>query len=156
MFKNYFKTAWRNLSGNKVYSFINIAGLSLGLACAMLIMLYVNDEVSYDRFHKNVSRIYRIDRQQNKEDGSVHDGSYTGYFQGPHFAAKIPEIQSFVRFQPTQTDVKTGAEIQSQAIGLVDSNFFSVFTFPFISGNPKTALTQPNSVVITEEMAKKY
>ena len=60
MFKNYFKTAFRNLARNKVYSFINIAGLSLGLACAMLIMLYVKDEVSFDRFHKNVNNIYRI------------------------------------------------------------------------------------------------
>jgi putative ABC transport system permease protein len=156
MFKNYFKTAFRNLLRNKVYSFINIAGLSLGLACAILIMLYVNDEVSYDRFHKNVSCIYRIDRQQTKEDGSVHSSSYTGYFQGPRFAARIPEIQSFVRFEPAFVDIKTGSDIQSQSISFVDANFFSVFTFPLISGDPKTVLTQPNSVVITEDMAKKY
>ena len=65
MFKNYFKTAFRNLARNKVYSFINIAGLSLGLACAMLIMLYVKDEVSFDRFHKNVNNIYRIVSKSN-------------------------------------------------------------------------------------------
>ncbi len=156
MFKNYFKTAYRNLQQNKIYSFINIAGLSLGLACAMLIMLYVKDEVSYDRFHKNASRIYRINRQVGKSDGSIHSGGYTGYFPGPHFAAKIPEIQSFVRFQPTQIDIKTGSDIQSQSISLVDSNFFTAFTFPLLNGNAKTVLTQPNSIVITEEMAKKY
>jgi putative ABC transport system permease protein len=156
MFKNYFKTAFRNLPRNKIYSLINIAGLSLGLACAILIMLYVKDEVSYDRFHKNVSRIYRIDRQQTKGDGSVHSSSYTGYFQGPRFSAKIPEIQSFVRFDPGQVDIKTDADIQSQAVCFVDANFFFVFTFPLISGDPKTVLTQPNSVVITEDMAKKY
>ena len=156
MFKNYFKTAFRNLLHNKIYSFINIAGLSLGLACAILIMLYVNDEVSYDRFHKNVSQIYRIDKQQTKEDGSVHTGSYTGYFPGPRFAARIPEIQSFVRFEPSYVDIKIGSDIQSQSISLVDANFFSVFDFPLLSGNAATVLKQPNSVVITEEVAKKY
>src|SRR5437868_174237 len=156
MIKNYFKTAFRNLQRNKIYSFINIAGLSLGLACAMLIMLYIKDEVSYDRFHKNEKQIYRIDKQSFNKDGTVHNGSYTGYFPGPRFAANIPEIQSFVRFQPTQVDIKTGADIQSQAVCLVDRNFFSVFTFPLLSGDPKTVLTQPNSVVITEEMSKKY
>jgi len=156
MFKNYFKTAFRNLLHNKIYSFINIAGLSLGLACAILITLYVNDEVSYDRFHKNVSQIYRVDKQQTKEDGSVHTGSYTGYFPGPRFAARIPEIQSFVRFEPSYVDIKIGSDIQSQSISLVDANFFSVFDFPLLSGNAATVLKQPNSVVITEEVAKKY
>ena len=156
MFKNYFKTAFRYLLQNKVYSFINIAGLSFGLACAMLILLYIQDEVSYDRFHENVNRIYRVDKQTTKGDGSVSNGSYTGYFPGPRFAANIPEIQSFVRFQPAQADFKTGTDIQSQAICLVDTNFFSVFNFPLVSGNVRTALTDPNSVVISEEMAKKY
>jgi len=156
MHKNYFKTALRNLLHNKIYSFINITGLSLGLACAMLIMLYIKDEVSYDRFHKNEKQIYRIDKQNTRKDGSVHNGSYTGYFPGPRFAANIPEIQSFVRFQPTQVDIKIGADIQSQAVSLVDPDFFSVFSFPLVSGDPKTVLTQPNSIVITEEMSKKY
>ncbi|NOW96122.1 ABC transporter permease [Mucilaginibacter sp. SG564] len=156
MFRNYFKTAFRYLLQNKVYSFINIAGLSFGLACAMLILLYVQDEVSYDRFHGNVSRIYRIDKQTSKGDGSVSNGSYTGYFPGPRFAANIPEIQSFVRFQPAQADIKTGTDIQSQAIRLVDTNFFSVFNFPLLSGNARTALTEPNSIVISEGMAKRY
>jgi len=156
MFKNYFKAAFRNLLSNKIYSFINIAGLSLGLACAILITLYVNDEVSYDRFHKNVSGIYRIDKQNIREDGSAHYGSYTGYFQGPRFTGKIPEIQSFVRFEPGQLDVKAGADVQSQAVSFVDANFLSVFSFPLLSGDARSGLTQPNSVVITEEMAKKY
>jgi putative ABC transport system permease protein len=156
MFKNYFKTAIRNLLHNKVYSFINIAGLGLGLACAMLITLYVNDELSYDRFHKNVGNIYRLDKQQTNEDGSLHFGSYTGYFPGPRFAANIPEIESFVRFDPSVADIKAGSNIQLESISLVDPNFFSVFNFPLSSGNAKTVLTQPNSVVITENIAKKY
>jgi putative ABC transport system permease protein len=156
MFKNYFKTAFRNLARNKVYSFINVAGLSIGLACAMLIMLYVNDEVSYDRFHKNVNQIYRIDKETKKDNGDFHYNSYTGYFPGPRFAEKIPEIQSFVRYQPGQTDIKTDKDVQSQDISYVDSNFFSVFTFPLISGSAKTALKEPNSIVLTQEIAKKY
>ena len=156
MFKNYFKTACRALLHNKIYSFINIAGLSLGLACAMLIMLYVNDEASYDRFHKNVSQIYRIDKQQTKDNGDLHYNSYTGYFPGPRFAAKIPEIQAYVRFQPGETEIKTGSDVQSQDIYYVDDNFFSVFTFPLIKGSAKTALAESNSIVLTEDMSKKY
>ncbi len=156
MFKNYFKTALRNLRRSKIYSFINIAGLSIGLACAMLIILYVNDEVSYDRFHNNVGQIYRIDKETAKSNGGLHYNSYTGYFPGPRFAAKIPEIKSFVRFQPGATDIKTGNTVQSQNINYADANFFSAFTFPLVKGNAATALSEPNSIVLTEDMAKKY
>ena len=156
MIKNYFKTAFRNLLHNKIYSFINIAGLSLGLACAMFIILYVNDEISYDRFHNNVSHIYRVDKETTKDNGDFHYNSYTGYFPGPRFAAKIPEIQSFARFQPGRADIKTDKGVQSQDICYVDSNFFSVFTFPLAKGSAATALSEPHSIVLTQDMAKKY
>jgi putative ABC transport system permease protein len=157
MFRNYFKTAFRNLKRNKVYSAINILGLSLGLACGMLIMLYVKDEVSYDRFHNNVSQIYRVGMKRIKPDGKMEGrGGYTGYLQGPKFTTGIPELTSFVRVQSDQRDIKTGTEIQSQNMHNVDSNFLSVFSFPLISGDPKTALREPHSVVITEEIAKKH
>ncbi|HEY2727539.1 MAG TPA: ABC transporter permease, partial [Parafilimonas sp.] len=152
MFKNYFKTAFRNLSRNKIYSFINISGLSLGLACAMLIMLYVKDEVSFDRFHKNVNNIYRIARKfKDAENGS------TGVLQGPRFTQNIPGIKSFVRVRSSSEDIKKGTEVQEQdGVLSVDSNFFSVFTFPLLSGNPKTCLTEPHSIVLSEDAAKKY
>lgn len=155
MLKNYFKTALRNLQRNKIYSFTNIIGLGLGLACAMLIILYVKDEVSYDRFHKNVNQIYRVCMITIKADGSV-DGKNgnTGYFQGPRFTAGIPEIKAFLRYQNTQKDIQTGTEIKSQEVFYVDSSFFSVFSFPLVSGNPKTALLDPHSVVISAEIAK--
>ncbi len=156
MIKNYFKTALRNLARNKIYSFINIAGLSLGLACAMLIMLYIKDEVSFDKFHKKINQIYRIDRENVREEGSAHYSSYTGYVQGPRFAANIPEIQSFVRFQPSGAEIKSGPNIQSEGVSFVDANFFSVFDFPLLKGDAKSALTQLNSIVITETIAKKY
>lgn len=156
MFKNYFKTAVRNLRRNKVYSLINVLGLSIGLACAMLIILYVKDEVSYDRFHKNVDQVYRIGVKRVKPDGSLDDISgITGYFQGPKFTAGIPEIKTFVRLQSDRRDIKTDNEIVSLEVLAVDSNFFSVFSFPLVKGNPKTALLDPYSIVISEEMAKK-
>ncbi len=157
MFKNYFKTTFRNLSRNRVYAFINIAGLSLGLACAMLIILYTKDEVSYDRFHANVDNIYRVTVKRIKPDGSTDMmGGFSGYFQGPKFTAGIPEIKTFVRYQSRQRDVKQGTEIKSQEVYYADTSFFSVFSFPLIAGNPATALQQPNSVVISEDIAIKY
>ena len=153
MWKNYLKTAVRALLRYKGYSFINIIGLSLGLACAMLIILYVRDEVSYDAFHRKGSQIYRVDRQMIQPDGSIHRSGYTGYFQGPRFAAQVPEVQGFVRFLQGQADIKTGSEIQSQSINLVDTNFFSVFSFPLLHGDPATCLQSPDNVVITEDVA---
>jgi putative ABC transport system permease protein len=153
MFKNYFKTAFRNLERNKVYSFINIAGLSIGLACTMFIMLYVKDEVSFDRFHKNVNNIYRIARKSN---GNNENGT-TGFLQGPRFSQNVPGIKSFVRVQGGAEDIKKGAELLEQDGMLhVDSNFFFVFTFPLLSGNPATCLTEPYSIVLSEDGAKKY
>lgn len=154
MFKNYFKIAFRNLQRNKVYSFINIAGLSLGLACAMLIILYVKDEVSFDRFQNNVTHIYRIvsvDYFQGKE----HQDPATGYLQGPRFSQNVPGIEKFVRIQEGTEDIRTGTEVQPQQLLYVDSSFFNVFTFPLIHGNPKTCLKDPYSVVISEREAIK-
>lgn len=154
MIRNYFKTAIRNLLRNKVYSFINIAGLSLGLTCAMLIILYVKDEVSYDRFHKNVDQIYRIGFQEINPDGTKgHKDAITGFLQGPRFTESIPEIKTFVRFRNDNKDVKKGTEVYSQELFFVDSSFFSVFSFPLLSGDAKTALANPNSVVLSEDAA---
>jgi len=153
MIKNYYKTAFRNLARNKVYSFINIAGLSIGLACTMFIMLYVKDEVSFDKFHKNVNNIYRIARKAN----GINLNGTTGFLQGPRFTQNVPGIKSFVRVQGGAEDIKNGTEVQEQGGVLhVDSNFFSVFTFPLLSGNPKTCLTEPHSIVLSEDAAKKY
>lgn len=155
MFRNYFKTAWRNLTRNKIYSFINVAGLSLGLACAMLIMLYIKDEVSFDRFHKNVNNIYRV-VSKSKQQGQEKEKSNTGLLQGPRFTQNIPGIKSFVRVQDGVEDIKKGSEVQSQSLLYVDSSFFSIFSFPLLSGNAKTCLLEPHSIVLSEDAAKKY
>ncbi|MFT3700858.1 MAG: ABC transporter permease [Agriterribacter sp.] len=154
MFRNYFKTAFRNIARNNVYSFINIAGLSIGLACAMLIMLYVKDEVSFDRFHKNVNNIYRI-ASKSSFQGLERKSGFTGLLQGPRFTQHVPGIKSFVRVSGGSEDIKKGTEIQAQDVLRVDSSFFSVFTFPLLSGNPKTCLTDPHSIVLNEDAAKK-
>lgn len=155
MLKNYFKTAFRNLARNKIYSFINIAGLGLGLACAMLIMLYVKDEVSFDRFHKNVNNIYRV-VSKSEQHGKEQEINTTGLLQGPRFTQNVPGIESFVRVQDGAEDIKLGTEVESQSLFHVDSSFFSIFTFPLLSGNPKTCLTEPHSIVLSEDAARKY
>lgn len=154
MIKNYFITAIRNLFRNKVYSFINVAGLSLGLACAILILLYIKDELSFDKFHKNVNNIYRIVSKSKFQGGELKN-SNTGFLQGPRFTQNVPGIQSFVRVASGAEDIKTGTEIQSQHLLYVDSNFFSVFTFPIMSGDAKTCLKEPHSIVLSEDAAKK-
>lgn len=156
MFKNYLTIAWRNLLRNKIYTFINVAGLSIGLACAMLIILYVKDEVSYDRFHTNVAQIYRITNQEINKDGTKgrKDGN-TGNLQGPRFSANVPEIKSFVRVKSGREDFKNATEVASKDLLYVDSNFFSVFTFPLIDGSAKNCLKEPHSIVLSEDEAVK-
>jgi putative ABC transport system permease protein len=155
MLQNYLKTAVRSLMRNGLYSAINILGLSIGLACTMLIVLYVKDELSFDRFFTNSDRTYRILNQTMDPMGNVHRMGITGYFQGPHFAAKVPAIQSFVRVQHSYREMKTNNDVQPQQVALADFNFFAVFSFPFLHGDPKSCLLRPNAIVLTESVAKK-
>ncbi|MBO0937469.1 ABC transporter permease [Fibrella sp. HMF5335] len=156
MLRNYITIALRTLAHNKAYSVINIVGLSIGLAAAMLIILYTKDEVSYDRFHANAPRLYRITSRELSPAGKVENRQgNTGLLQGPTFAAGVPEIQSFVRYKEDRHDMKQGTDVVSQSVFVADTSFFSVFTFPLLSGDPKTALQQPRSVVISEDMAAK-
>ena len=142
---------------NKAYSGINIMGLSIGLAAAMLIVLYSKDEVSYDRFHANGNSIYRVVNQWISPDGSIKskDGN-TGHFQGPKFKESIPEVAAFVRLKSDNRNIRHQNEISNIEMLAVDANFFSVFTFPLVAGNPKTALLEPKSIILSEVMAQKY
>jgi putative ABC transport system permease protein len=156
MYRNYLITALRHLFRHKVYSFINIAGLSFGLASAMLILLFIKDELSYDRFHKQGDHIYRVVRRMHNPSGgaSFFSDGYTGLAEGPGFAAEVPGIKGFVRIINNYQDIKKGTDIQSHQILLVDSNFFTTFSFPLIAGDPATALRQPHTLVVSEEFAR--
>jgi putative ABC transport system permease protein len=156
MLRNYLLVAFRNLKRNKVYSFINISGLSIGLACCILILLYNKDEVSFDRFHKNAASIYRITHKRTDLAGKVIATSgITGMMPGPNFKREIPEIREFVRVQGEQLPVKIGNDIFEQEGMYADDNFFNVFSFPLISGDPKKVLSDIHSVVLSEDIAKK-
>ncbi|ANI89886.1 antibiotic ABC transporter permease [Arachidicoccus ginsenosidimutans] len=155
MWLHYLKTAWRNLVRNRIFSVINIFGLSIGLCCAMLILLYVKDETSFDKFHKNGKNIYQV-VTEFKIKGEDNKTSVTGILPGPRFTQNVPGIKAFVRFQQAGENTKIGADIQFQRLFRVDSNFFSVFTFPLVSGNPATCLKEPYSIVLSEDAAKKH
>ncbi|HEY9002581.1 MAG TPA: ABC transporter permease [Mucilaginibacter sp.] len=156
MIRNYFKTAFRNLWRNKGFSLINIVGLSVGLACCMLIFLYTMDEVSYDRFNVNAANIYHLVVDDKAPDGQVHKFSSTGDMPGPSFKRELPDVQDFVRIQGGNYTIKQGNEVFDQEALYVDSNFFSVFTFPILYGKPEHALDDPHSIVLSEEIAEKY
>lgn len=157
MLKNYLKIALRTLAQSKVYSVINITGLSIGLAAAMLIMLYTKDEVSYDGFHANNPNIYRITFKSVNPAGVLENNSgITGYLPGPKFSAGTPEIEAFTRYRQHRNDVKLGDQVASQDVYQADPDFFRIFSFRLLSGNPLRALSQPRSVVISEEMAEKH
>src|ERR1700749_968392 len=125
MIRNYLKTAFRNLWRTKVFSFINIAGLGVALACCMLILLYAMDEVSYDRFNVNAEKIYRLVVQQVNPQGVSSTMASTGAVPGPAFKRQIPELEDFVRIQGGSFTAKKGADVFSEDALYVDTNFFS-------------------------------
>lgn len=155
MFQNYLKIAIRNLTRNKIFSMINIAGLSLGLTCCMLIVLYTKDEVSFDRFQKNKDRLYRITVRMSDEKETRTMGS-TNAVHGPGFKQEIPEIKEVIRAQSNSFVVKKGNEVLKEDVLFADEPFFSVFSMPLLSGDPKTVLSDIHSIVLSEDLAEKY
>jgi putative ABC transport system permease protein len=133
MIKNFFITAWRNLVRNKMYSVINVTGLSIGLACCMLIILYNKDEVSYDRFQKNAEDVYRVAVNEVTPEGNSSKYGITGMMQGPVFKKLVPEVEEFVRVSGRQFNIKKGTEVFTQETLKVDSTFFTIFpSFQFM------------------------
>src|SRR6266487_5429860 len=156
MFKNYFKIAWRNLLRNKIFSVIKILGLSIGLMVCMLIFLYTKDEISYDQFHENKAQLYRIIQHWKMGDQPEQIIGITNAEVGESFAKEIPEVKDYVRINGTAVTVRQKNDVFTENTLFVDDNFFSVFTFPLLEGNKKTALKDLNSVVLSEYFAKKY
>jgi len=154
MFKNYIKIILRNLARQKGYALINILGLAIGIACFILIALWVFDELSYDQFHEKKQRIFRVNTISS-DFGIVTSSSWR---LGPTMKDAYPEVESYTRVWPwARSLVKYEDKIFDEwNIYLADSSFFSIFTFPFIKGEPKTALAERYSVVITEATAERY
>ncbi|MBC8043090.1 MAG: ABC transporter permease [Rhizobacter sp.] len=156
MFKNYFKVAWRNLIRHKAYSAINIAGLALGLACSMLMLLYVQHELGYDRFNSHAAQIYRVNVSF---DGTAESQEpWTSPPVAPALAEALPEAQAVARFRTlSQVLLKTGdKQIYETGAAYSDPALFDLFTFPVVAGSKTAALSSPTSMVLTESLAKKY
>jgi putative ABC transport system permease protein len=157
MFKNYIKIALRNIKKHKGYSFINIFGLAVGIACCILIFLWIQDEFSYDQFHENGDNLYLVGTHQRLGD-QVSLSSGTPPALGPAFKEEYPEIVNSVRFcnGPHALIFAYGEKRFREHVEAVDGALLEMFTFPLIQGDPKTALTKPYSLVMTERMAQKY
>lgn len=157
MLKNYLIITLRNLKKNKGYSFINIFGLAVGIAVCILIMLFVQDELSYDRFHEKSDRTFRL--CLDAAAGEIAEQCVTTCAPlAETLVREIPEIETAVRFRNYGFPVFRYREkaFSEEKVFWADSSLFDVFTIPFLKGNPKTALSQLNALVITETMAKKY
>ena len=155
MLKNYLKIAWRNLMKSKVFSFINIFGLTVGITVCLMIFLFIMNEFSFDNFHTKGKDIYRVMRIYDPSKPAVP------YLSGPYATALLNdfpgEIKQAVRVMPDNDLVSyKNKPFNEKNVYLVDSNFFTFFSFPLIKGDPATALSDPNSVVMTETTARKY
>ncbi len=156
MFKNYLLVAFRNLTKNKAFSFINIAGLAIGMAACLLIIQYVSYELSFDNFHANKARIFRIN-QDRYTNGKLTTQWTAGAFGVGNAIKVLPEIEDVVKMVGSG-DIQASYKDQKLVIHNIyfaSSSFFNVFSFPLLSGDPKTALKEPNTVVISEEIADK-
>ena len=152
---NYGKIALRKLRRQKVYSFINIAGLAVRLAACLLILLWVKDELSYDAYHEKADRIYRVGLSGGR-DGASKGLAVAPFASAPAFAAEIPEIETYARLlDATPLAVVEGRKIDLTDIYFTDPSFFSIFSHRFLAGEPSTALSRPGALVLTEETARK-
>ncbi len=154
---SYIRIALRKIRRQKGYSFINIAGLAVGLACSILMMLWVVDEISFDRFHENRNSLYRIITEWKTETGTMLDAR-TPTPLGPVIAAEIPEVADVCRYQGNEWyGISLGEKFFFDVIvGIADPSFFKMFTFPLLKGNPDTALVEPRSIVVTESLARRF
>ncbi|HEY6974875.1 MAG TPA: ABC transporter permease, partial [Chitinophagaceae bacterium] len=157
MFKNYFKTTLRNLWKNKTYSFLNIFGLSIGIACAALIFLWVEDEVNWDSFNAKKDRLYYV-RENQKYDTYTATFTSTPGVMAPAMQAEIPGIANTCRTNEGKMSFlfSIGDKSVYASGKYAEPSLFTMFTLPFVQGNARTAFSQLYSLVITEKTAKKF
>ena len=158
MLKNYMKLAFRNIKKYKSYSFINIAGLAIGMACCILIILFVQDELRYDRHHKKADRVYRLVDSLDISDPSSRYFALSSAPFAPTLQKEFPEVEDAVRFFLGRRRMVSYGDKKYYEDDLIfaDSSLFEIFTIPLAKGNPETALEAPHSIVISESMALKY
>ena len=158
MIKNYLLIAFRNARRNKAYTFINLLGLAIGITSSLMILLFVVDEVSYDRHNEHFKEIYRI-WVKGKIQGNEIEAALSNAPMGATLKADFPEVVDFTRLFTFDGDPKVRFEEKvfiEENFYYVDSTFFNVFTAPVVYGNPEEMLSRPNTVVLTEEIARKY
>ncbi|MCE7063333.1 ABC transporter permease [Dyadobacter sp. CY343] len=153
MLSNYFKIAWRNMLRQKAYSALNIAGLSIGMACSILILLWVRNELSYDRFHTNADQLFRLTCNAGDFKAAVSPAGMAAGLQ-----SQMPQIESSVRISKPVTSLFEVGEkkFEEKRVIFADSNFLRVFSFPLVKGDVRTALNNPDALLVTEETARKY
>ncbi len=157
LFWSYVQVALRKVRRQKGYAFINIAGLAVGLACSVLMMLWVRHETDFDRFHENGGSIYRLVMETKNQTAATLDARAPTP-TGPAVKAEVPEVLDFCRYRTNKNyGIRVADKVLFDAItGIADPSFFTMFTFPFLKGDPKTALDGPRSVVITESVARMF
>jgi len=156
MFSIYLKSAWRNLVKHKFFSFISVAGLAIGLCACILIIQYVNAELGVDRFHTNLDKLYRVVNDRYQQGSLVQHSTMTYSGIGKAMKDEIPEVETYCRVTPYRVEVISWADkkIADQRAVLVDASFLSMFTYTLLAGDPKTALQEPNSIIVSEKMAR--
>ena len=157
MFRNYLLIAWRNLKKNRVFSFVNILGLAIGMAACLLILQYVSFQLSFDRFHANAADLYRVTNDRFQNGKLIQHGTITYSAVGKILDDDFPEVIDRVRVHPRSEVIIThGIEKLSERGALmVDNAFLRMFSFPLLAGDPKNALLAPHTIVISETLARK-
>jgi putative ABC transport system permease protein len=156
MIKNYFKTAFRSFIRNKLYTVLNVAGLTFGLSCFLLIGLYLFDELTFDQQHRNGDRIYRVieHKNVNGESTTIAGASYK---LAEESKKKIPGVENTTRIQRTGraniVNPENPSNFFQETVTISDEHLLEIFDFPLIAGDKKTALSEPNSIIITEDLA---
>ena len=158
MLKNYFKTTWRNLWRNKLYTTLNVAGLTFGISCFLLIGLYLFDELTFDQQHTKADRIYRVVEHKNV-NGEATTIAAAGYKLAEESKKAIAEVENTTRIQRTgRANLLTPenpTNFFQETVTVGDEHLFQIFDFPLLSGDKKTALRDPNSIIINEDLAQR-
>jgi putative ABC transport system permease protein len=155
MLSNYLKTGWRSLTRGRLYSLINLTGLSIGTAVVILLSLYIREELTYENFHSDPDRIYRVWVKEHVE-GEVFFNTVTPFILGPQLQGHLPEIEAMARYANLSSPVRLAENTSSATIYLVDPDFLKIFHFPLISGNEQALNNNPLGMILSRQTAEKY